>query len=73
VRVLVVEDDRIARVSLADALVREGYTVDTAEDGAVGTQRARMGHYDVVITDLRLPVHNGMEVLKAAREANPRC
>jgi DNA-binding NtrC family response regulator len=73
VRVLVVEDDRIARVSLADALAREGYTVDTAEDGAAGMQQARTGQYDVIITDLRLPAHTGMEVLKAARDANPRC
>jgi len=72
-RVLVVEDDKITRVSLADALVREGFVTEAVEDGDKGVERARTGQYDAVITDLRLPGPSGIEVLQAARRANPRC
>lgn len=71
--VLIVEDDKITRVSLADALTREGFTTEAVEDGAKGVERARTGAYDVVVTDLRLPGPSGLDVLQAARQANPRC
>ena len=72
-KVLVVEDDKITRVSLADALTREGFTTEAVEDGAKGVDRARTGAFDVVVTDLRLPGPSGLDVLQAARHANPRC
>jgi len=72
-RVLVVEDDHITRVSLADALTREGYETEAVEDGSKGIEAVGMGAYDVVVTDLRLPGATGIEVLQAARQANPRC
>ncbi|MBM3907248.1 MAG: sigma-54-dependent Fis family transcriptional regulator [Gemmatimonadetes bacterium] len=72
-RVLLVEDDRITRVSLTDALVREGFAAEAVEDGTQGMERARTGQYDVIVTDLRLPGPGGLEVLQAARQANPRC
>ncbi len=72
-RVLLVEDDRITRVSLADALTREGFTTEAVEDGTKGVAQARTGAYDVVVTDLRLPGPSGLDVLQAARQSNPRC
>lgn len=72
-RVLVVEDDRITRLSLSEALTREGYVTDVAEDGGRGVERAATGEYDVVVTDLRLPGPSGIEVLQASRQANPQC
>jgi DNA-binding NtrC family response regulator len=71
-KVLLVEDDRITRLSLADALSREGFETEAVEDGALGVERVRHGTYDVVITDLRLPGASGLDVLQAARQANPR-
>ena len=72
-KVLLVEDDRITRVSLADALRREGFDTDTAEDGTQGEQHVRTGAYDVIVTDLQLPGVGGLDVLQAARQANPHC
>jgi DNA-binding NtrC family response regulator len=72
-RVLLVEDDKITRLSLTDALNREGFTTTAAEDGTQGVAFARTGAFDVVVTDLRLPGAGGLDVLQTARQANPRC
>jgi len=71
-KVLVVEDDKITRVSLTEALTREGFTTEAVADGHHGVEQARTGTYDVVVTDLRLPGPSGLDVLQAARQANPR-
>jgi two-component system, NtrC family, response regulator AtoC len=72
-RLLLVEDDRITRLPLSDALEREGYEVRTCEEASAGVTAAREGGFDIVVTDLRLPGGDGMAVLRAAHAANPRC
>ena len=72
-KVLLVEDDKITRLSLTDALMREGFTTTAVEDGRLGVEQARSGAFDVIVTDLRLPGPSGLDVLQAARQANPRC
>jgi len=68
VRILVVEDSARLADTLADALTKEGYTVDTANDGQEGYENAVSGIYDLVILDLMLPKRNGYEVLSAIRK-----
>jgi two-component system, NtrC family, response regulator AtoC len=72
-KVLVVEDDRITRLSLADALEREGYQVRVAADGPTGLTSLQQDRFDVVITDLRLPGCSGLEILKMAKAEDPGC
>jgi len=56
---------------LRAALTQEGYEVTTAADGRAGVERATSGVFDLVLTDLKLPLANGLEVLEASREAHP--
>ncbi|MDP3505855.1 MAG: response regulator [Myxococcales bacterium] len=71
-RILVIDDDRSARMLLERVLTRAGHIVtlvDTAEDGFT---RLKAEPFDLLITDKNLPGLDGLEVLKQARAAQPR-
>jgi DNA-binding NtrC family response regulator len=70
-RVLVVDDETNLRAVLKGLLVREGYAVDEAVDGAQGLARARDRNYAAVITDLRMPGVDGMQLLATLHEEQP--
>ncbi|MGD9597783.1 MAG: response regulator transcription factor [Steroidobacteraceae bacterium] len=66
-RVLYVEDSpRLAR-SVATALERSGYAVDTAADGEEGLWRIETAAYDAIVLDIMLPKLDGLAVLKRMR------
>lgn len=66
---LIVEDDTKMRSSLKEIMVKEGYAVDTAETGEAALSKLRQAYYDLVITDLRLPGIDGMEVLRTIQKS----
>jgi len=66
-RVLAVDDEKLILMSLSLALQREGYVVDTASSGSEACQMIHATHYDLILTDLRLPDISGFEVLRYAR------
>lgn len=66
-RILVVEDSERLADTLKDALTKNGYTVDVADNGRDGYENAISGIYDIVILDLMIPKMNGYEVLSAIR------
>ncbi|MEX8492409.1 ATP-binding protein, partial [Sphaerotilus sp.] len=68
VRALVVEDDAHSRDILVELLLRVGCTVDTAENGLDGLRAASQGGFDIVFTDIRMPVLDGMQMLQRLRE-----
>ena len=70
-RVLVVDDQRNMRATTALVLRAAGHAVDEAEDGAAAVQRVQGESFDVVLTDLRMPTVDGMEVLRAVQQAAP--
>jgi DNA-binding NtrC family response regulator len=70
-RVLVVDDDPDTREVCAEALGREGYEIVTAESGRSAETVLRSSAVDVAVTDLRMPEMGGLEVLRAAKEADP--
>jgi DNA-binding NtrC family response regulator len=66
VTVLVAEDDREMRELLERLLVDEGFRVVTAIDGHQTVQRIDEGDFDLVLSDVRMPGLDGMEVLRRA-------
>lgn len=70
-QILVVDDEANLRRVLSAQLGREGYEVHTAEDGEKGLAILREHHIDLVITDLRMPKVDGMEILRQALLMDP--
>jgi len=66
--ILVVDDEPDITSLLDSLLTQEGYRVETASNGEEGIQRFRAMGPDVVITDIRMPVKSGLELLKTVRE-----
>jgi len=70
-RVLVVDDEKFIREILAEFLGMEGYVVRTAEDGSSALTELSRSHYDLVISDLKMPKMGGMELLEAMNKVAP--
>jgi two-component system OmpR family response regulator len=68
-RILVVEDDSETAEQLVDSLLTSGYEVDLAVDGADGLSRGRSSEYAVITIDRLLPGMDGIDVIRALREA----
>jgi DNA-binding NtrC family response regulator len=70
-QILVVDDEPNLRRVLSAQLVRDGYDVHTAEDGEQALGILGEHHVDLVITDLRMPKVDGMELLRRALAMDP--
>ena len=70
-RILLVEDEQTIAVTLADDLEAAGYEVEHVADGKAAVARVEKQSYDVVITDVRLPGADGLQVLQATKAARP--
>jgi len=70
-RILVVEDELIARENLEHILQKEGYEVVALDSGVKALQELEKNEYDLVLTDLRMQQVDGMEVLEHTRELYP--
>jgi len=68
VKILVIDDERAIRNTLKEILEFESYSVDIAENGRIGLERALAGTYDLIFTDIKMPEMDGMEFLTAYRE-----
>lgn len=67
-KILVIDDDPLVRRSLTVLLEKAGYRVDTAADGMQGLDKLPGGHFDLVVTDVRMPGMDGFAVIRAIRE-----
>jgi diguanylate cyclase (GGDEF)-like protein len=70
-RILVVEDDAATASALADTLADEGYSVETAPDGAACLRQAMAATPDLVLLDVNLPGMNGFDAAASLRRAPP--
>ncbi len=61
--ILVIDDQRSIRTTLKDILEYENNTVELAENGQEGIDKFKAGNFDVVLTDIKMPEMDGMEVL----------
>jgi DNA-binding response OmpR family regulator len=66
-RILLVEDSKRLRETVAKVMRRSGYKVDESSDGEEGLWKARENVYDAIILDIMLPGRDGLEVLEALR------
>jgi DNA-binding NtrC family response regulator len=70
-RILLVEDEQSIAVTLKDDLEGVGYEVEHLADGKLAIAEVGQRSYDVVITDVRLPGADGLQVLQASKRARP--
>ena len=72
-RILLAEDDDSLRGFLARALERAGHAIDTAADGEEGLGRIveANGGYDLVVSDIRMPAMDGIELAHRAADLHP--
>ena len=66
-KILVLEDDESLRAVLRKRLTASGFTVECAADGEEGLAYLAAGSFDAVISDIMMPVMNGLEFLSAVR------
>lgn len=69
--ILVIDDEPVVRESLAVYLIDSGFKVDTAKNGDEGLAVFRNKRPDLVICDLRMPLFDGLDVLKAMNAESP--
>jgi excisionase family DNA binding protein len=70
-RVLVVDDEASIRELLTRTLALTEYDVEAVADGRTGLDRLRLGPYDLLIADLRMPVMDGLTLIREARRLQP--
>jgi CheY-like chemotaxis protein len=68
-RILVVDDDPNLRLLNSEVLIRHGYEVNVAEDGAAAWDELQANRYDLVITDNKMPRMTGIEMIEKLRSA----
>ena len=69
--VLIVEDETALASAMAEAFGDAGYLVDRAGDGEEAIARLEGGHYDLIISDLKMPRMDGIQLSGALREQYP--
>jgi excisionase family DNA binding protein len=69
-RILVVDDEASIRELLSKTLALAEYEVDTAQDGRAAVERLRLGHYDLLIADLKMPGLDGLSLIREAKRLN---
>lgn len=70
-KILIVDDQRNMRTTLAMMLRGAGYEVEEAADGDQGSTLGAAGAYDLVLTDLRMGSRDGIEVLRSIKDTQP--
>ena len=72
-RLLLVEDDNSVRNTVSTFLELEGYAVDAVSSTREALSRLEAEAYPIVISDIYLDEHTGLDVLQTARQRNPNC
>lgn len=70
-QILVVDDEQVIVKALSKYLTQEGYEVETAGDGAEAIEKCKEKNFDLVLTDLKMPNMDGIELIKEVKTLNP--
>ena len=68
---LIVEDETALASAMVEAFTDAGYLVDRAGDGEEALARLNDGQYDLIISDLKMPRMDGIQLFSALRELHP--
>ncbi len=71
-RILLIDDEPLMRLSMTDAIKAVGYEVRAAANGQEGMDLISHAVFDIVITDLRMPGADGLELLQVCKQRSPR-
>ena len=71
-RILVVDDEEALRDLISEVLTADDYDVDTACDGDTALRKTRSAHYDLIVSDWKMPGLNGYEFYEQLRATNPQ-
>ena len=63
-RILIAEDEELVANMLKKTLEDQGYSIDLAENGEVAFEKFKKNSYAIVLTDIRMPKMDGLELLK---------
>jgi two-component system NtrC family sensor kinase len=70
-RILVVDDEPLVTLLMAEALVLEGHDVDTAKNGQEALEKIAACAYDAILSDLRMPELDGVGLYRALDQQHP--
>lgn len=70
-RILVVDDNELFRDSIVETLRRQGYEVEAAKDGPSALEIVECRHFDLVVSDMKMPGMTGIELLEQIKIVNP--
>lgn len=70
-RVLILDDESIVGERLKASLERAGFAVDSFSSSREALARLREESYDILVTDLKMPAPDGLEIMRAARQLRP--
>jgi signal transduction histidine kinase len=70
-KILLIEDEYLVRESYMEMLRFLNYDVETADNGVEGVKKVKNGDFDIVITDLNMPIMDGMETLRQIKKDKP--
>ena len=70
-KILVIDDEAIIREGLRQTLALEGYQVEVAANGKIGMEKLQKDSFSAVISDLKMPIMSGIEVLKTIQVLQP--
>lgn len=71
-KILIADDESEMRVALETTLKREKFQITCAEDGKQALSKLEDEEFDLVLTDVRMPKLNGLELLRAVKEKSPK-
>ncbi|RUM38031.1 MAG: sigma-54-dependent Fis family transcriptional regulator [Desulfobulbus sp.] len=70
-RILLAEDDEIMRITVQDRLERQGWSVEAAVNGQEALKKIQNSNFHIVVSDIRMPLLGGVELLAAVKEITP--
>jgi CheY-like chemotaxis protein len=71
-RVLIVDDDDVLLDLMSRRLERLGYNLDRASNGGEALEYIQRNHYDLVVTDIYMPIATGLDILESTKEKDPQ-